>query len=1215
MGSAMEGSIVLPLAADDIAVLQTEDDSAAVPSQGPFGRTLRVALAMKGGVSLAVWIGGAVAELDVLRRVRVTAAGSQPRAILRSAWADGQDVLVQQEDVIRRAASYAQLLISRGYDAVEFDVLAGASAGGLNAVMFGVAQRIGAATDDILELWQSSGDAWRLMRPGGWRSIDAVLQGDDYFWPQMEHALQSLHEAPRNRASAAPVSIDLSATVIDAESSSERGTREGKAHFHFSGGVRQQDLPGRMIPGAGIETAARDEALRRLAYAARTTSSFPGAFEPARIYSGTVPAHPDAVEMREAFHAHRTPRRSSRDDVLPQARVLDPFRVVDGGVTDNVPIDRAMRAIGTRRSDRYVDRALIYLDPSPKLELTLLARPAHYHGLPPGMPAGAASNRHDRRSAFLAVVLTAVGRMVGRESKDDEVDDVERHRRLLSLEQGKDQLFAPFTEAPIVRAGGTPVHVAQAYARFRARADLDLLAGALTEPSVWQLATTEPRADHHGWSREELRVLEDELRAALGAVAGASLEGVCTGAQARVDACGCLIAWIRALEEAAFVGSVDGGAVAGPSGLGQLWPGTSTDDHRRRLRIRLHLLQQVAVDARDAAIAAVLAAADGCAAEAVPPGPVALAERIVEAWLAHGNAAAGAGDDSWGVLDEIVRELRAVSVAVDAAEVAVGSAPHTTAWSRSPWSGIGRSPASFTARDLAPLVAARGMPTGMPTIRYEDITAGDSLNALAYPALLHAQLVAGYRSLLLMRSADLAELAIDPEDVQPSAIVTALMPLDALRPRTKLAGIGLANFGGFLSARWRTNDWWWGRIDAARGVVDFLETTPALEPAMASTAAADAVAGVVEDAVVDGWRASVAAEAPSRAAFRTEVGGELGGLAALGPSYRVAVASRLLRLLSRALVRGTGPFSIVRVLQWVLRPLLVLVPAVLDPPRAAVAAALAVAPALLLLPATATVGTWAWGTAWVASGLALLGMGIVMVRRWVRGRAVRRALDSARADRVAGAVRRAAIDGIVGAALASLLLAAAMVHACWTGGQGVLTWVLIAAGVVLSLVASARFLIPREPSGQRIVRAAVGYAGAAVIVGVGFGLAPLRAIDLAPPTAAWSTALACAAIAAVTGTVVAIALTVGWLGGFAEQSAVGRHRSGLLALAATAAASGVAAGLPFLLLSTGDWATLTGCALAAAWLWGTALWWVPAGFQPSYTPSDQPSRRPVSGGV
>ena len=32
-----------------------------------------------------------------------------------------------------------------------------------------------------------------------------------------------------------------------------------------------------------------------------------------------------------------------------------------------------------------------------------------------------------------------------------------------------------------------------------------------------------------------------------------------------------------------------------------------------------------------------------------------------------------------------------------------------------------------------------------------------------------------------------------------------------------LAGNVLSRFGGFFSARWRENDWQWGRLDAAAG--------------------------------------------------------------------------------------------------------------------------------------------------------------------------------------------------------------------------------------------------------------------------------------------------------------------------------------------------------------------------------------------------------------
>ena len=41
-------------------------------------------------------------------------------------------------------------------------------------------------------------------------------------------------------------------------------------------------------------------------------------------------------------------------------------------------------------------------------------------------------------------------------------------------------------------------------------------------------------------------------------------------------------------------------------------------------------------------------------------------------------------------------------------------------------------------------------------------------------------------------------------------------------PRNKLSGNSLANFSAFLSRRFRANDWMWGRMDAAAGLVDIL---------------------------------------------------------------------------------------------------------------------------------------------------------------------------------------------------------------------------------------------------------------------------------------------------------------------------------------------------------------------------------------------------------
>jgi hypothetical protein len=45
---------------------------------------------------------------------------------------------------------------------------------------------------------------------------------------------------------------------------------------------------------------------------------------------------------------------------------------------------------------------------------------------------------------------------------------------------------------------------------------------------------------------------------------------------------------------------------------------------------------------------------------------------------------------------------------------------------------------------------------------------------------------------------------------------------DFLRPSVKLAGNELGNFSAFFDPNWRANDWMWGRLDAASGLVDIL---------------------------------------------------------------------------------------------------------------------------------------------------------------------------------------------------------------------------------------------------------------------------------------------------------------------------------------------------------------------------------------------------------
>jgi hypothetical protein len=89
-----------------------------------------------------------------------------------------------------------------------------------------------------------------------------------------------------------------------------------------------------------------------LAYAARTTSSFPGAFAPARIR--VSPGEPD-------FKGPDFQQLSSETGSGDYGGAT--VELMDGGVLDNIPVAWAIRAIAGAPADRPVDRWLVYLQP------------------------------------------------------------------------------------------------------------------------------------------------------------------------------------------------------------------------------------------------------------------------------------------------------------------------------------------------------------------------------------------------------------------------------------------------------------------------------------------------------------------------------------------------------------------------------------------------------------------------------------------------------------------------------------------------------------------------------------------------------------------------------------------------------------------------------------------------------------------------------------
>src|SRR5262249_10351522 len=103
---------------------------------------------MNGGVSLAVWIGGVTAELDRLRRAseRVwSAAGAAPRP--------GRSTRRLYEELLRALDQ-----------SVVIDVIAGASAGGINGIVLGAAIANGKELPNLRETWITVGDFRNLLR-------------------------------------------------------------------------------------------------------------------------------------------------------------------------------------------------------------------------------------------------------------------------------------------------------------------------------------------------------------------------------------------------------------------------------------------------------------------------------------------------------------------------------------------------------------------------------------------------------------------------------------------------------------------------------------------------------------------------------------------------------------------------------------------------------------------------------------------------------------------------------------------------------------------------------------------------------------------------------------------------------------------------------------------------------------------------------------------
>ncbi|HLH88414.1 MAG TPA: patatin-like protein [Xanthobacteraceae bacterium] len=365
-------------------------------------KELRIALVCFGGVSLAVYMHGITKEILKLARASSAVHGIRDRAKRRVA--SFHDVHDENDPEYDTETIYFELLREIGHSVdlrVFVDIVAGASAGGINSIMLARALSHDLPMDRLRGLWLDNADVTELiasdakahgwskwfLRPFFWaaglsrrqemrdrevRAKLSLLMRSRWFRPPFDGTKMAalMYDgiaamgAPRDaQASLLPsgLGLDLFVTVTDFYGCQQLmqihdppvvHEREHRHVLHFR---YRRRANGAVDSDFDLDNAPA------LAFAARATASIPGAFPPAQV-----------LEMDALLQARGVPW-PRRDDFVARnfeayARVnVDPCAVpfVDGSVLNSRPFREAVTAIRGRPAFREVDRRVVYIDPNP----------------------------------------------------------------------------------------------------------------------------------------------------------------------------------------------------------------------------------------------------------------------------------------------------------------------------------------------------------------------------------------------------------------------------------------------------------------------------------------------------------------------------------------------------------------------------------------------------------------------------------------------------------------------------------------------------------------------------------------------------------------------------------------------------------------------------------------------------------------------------------
>ncbi|GAB3284685.1 patatin-like protein [Parasphingorhabdus pacifica] len=719
---------------------------------------LRLALAMRGGASMAVWIGGAVAEIDRLRRAL--------------------------DDEASAEHPWAGLSALAGYDSVRIDVLAGTSAGGLNATLLSASLVYGMPFETMRETWVSLGDLESMARPipKFWQAPPrSLLEGDAYFRKQLADVLRENVPADNNERKAVDrADLLLTATLLDPVVEKHFDGRSGPmleerrtASFRF----RHRGRPGQPLSDFGTGKDFDDTVLQ-LAHAARTTSSFPFAFEPANVHSAPGSAPPGEPDMFGRFSEVATDSGAK------------PFRVIDGGVLDNIPVTAAIEAMAASPADRPSARWLLYLNPEPE---------------------AAEEERPRGRQFALPVASTAVQTRLSQESLLADLNALDEHNRAVARTGLRRRaLFAELRSTPADQRHRVleeqTAAVRRDHAVVRAELDAQEVHRLLTDPDgtgdddLLPPVLGDPLA---GWSAPARSLLGRHLSQCMGERAATDPAEVFDDVRALRSAVQECLGWARDIERwaarerlpeigrcktalyrlQAFADVLEGHADRYWVNGARLEPivdpgeldGWVTRVAQRRFRLQHHLPSPISP-----LLGAVLAEVDGGARF-----QRALAEFAGELMSIVDSSGADAVDDDADRVDAVAEATAMLHGLADRLATAAPERTHADEPAQLGYELLEQAEQRLDVlRRLvvltAPLDVGRAPGTHINLLR----VVGDAQTPLPFRGLTRGA--------------------------------------ERLGTENKIRGGDLGNFGAFLSAKWRANDWMWGRMDAATSLVDLL---------------------------------------------------------------------------------------------------------------------------------------------------------------------------------------------------------------------------------------------------------------------------------------------------------------------------------------------------------------------------------------------------------